>query len=227
MDINAQMLETPGVEMEDTAEGLKVRLPSGSRLVGLMMIGMCALVALLVVLLVPSLFAGGLDASLLMTLPIAVVSLALLVPVVAMGGYLAFGKEEVVVTGATLRIRRSLLGRGQWYTYNVPEIRNLRMDREAFRLGMIDPTPKGIRRGLGWIMFNYGKMGVFRIGMGIGKEDAKRLTETLKQRIAPQPAAAQGMPSQPGTAPMSKPFLPGVTPMGSGQQGPGSGFGTG
>jgi hypothetical protein len=90
------------------------------------------------------------------------------------------GHEIVSLTPTSLAIRQDILGFGRSREYDLPSVKNLRIDdtpinsrsSEGFSL----PTPFG-----GKIAFDYGAK-TFRFGSGVGEAEASHLIELLKSR---------------------------------------------
>jgi hypothetical protein len=105
------------------------------------------------------------------------------------GGYLAIslclwsiaGHEIVSLTPVTLAIRRDILGFGRSREYDLPSVKNLRIDRTplnsrgAFWSSDSPPMLSGA------IAFDYGSK-TFRFGGGLDEAEASQIIERLKSR---------------------------------------------
>ena len=90
------------------------------------------------------------------------------------------GREIVTLAPTLLGVRRDILGFGRSREYDLPSIRNLRIDRSP-----IDNNLSGnaLSRSMfgGTIAFDYGAK-TFRFGGGIDEAEASQLIERLKSR---------------------------------------------
>jgi hypothetical protein len=89
------------------------------------------------------------------------------------------GHEIVSLTPTSLTIRRDILGFGRSREYDLPSVKNLRIDNTAvngrYNQGF-SLTP-----GAGTIAFDYGAK-TFRFGGGVDEAEASHLIELLKSR---------------------------------------------
>jgi hypothetical protein len=90
------------------------------------------------------------------------------------------GHEIVSLTPTGLAIRRDILGFGRSREYDLPSVKNLRVDNTAvnsrYNQGFSPQTPFG-----GTIAFDYGSK-TFRFGGGLDEAEASQLIERLKSR---------------------------------------------
>jgi hypothetical protein len=90
------------------------------------------------------------------------------------------GHEIVSLTPISLAIRRDILGFGRSREYDLPSVKNLRIDNTSINRGYNGgfslPTPFG-----GKIAFDYGAK-TFRFGAGVDEAEASHLIELLKSR---------------------------------------------
>jgi|HubBroStandDraft_1064217.scaffolds.fasta_scaffold358542_1 hypothetical protein len=90
------------------------------------------------------------------------------------------GHEIVSLTPTSLAIRRSMLGFGPSREYDLPSVKNLRINAPAvispYNRGFSPQTPFG-----GTIAFDYGSK-TFRFGGGVDEAEASHLVELLKSR---------------------------------------------
>jgi hypothetical protein len=90
------------------------------------------------------------------------------------------GHEIVSLTPTSLAIRRDILGFGRSSEYDLPSVKNLRIDNtpinSGYNGGFSLSTPFG-----GKIAFDYGAK-TFRFGGGVDEAEASHLIELLKSR---------------------------------------------
>lgn len=189
----------PSIRMTEVSQGLMIEMPAGSSLFGMFLMGLAAMFACMLLLIGPLFFAGGIDLSVIAFLAVAV----LLVPVTGavglLGAYFTLGRETLVVSPARLHVRRSLFGRGTWRAYDVPRIRNLRVERDTFTPDMLNLGRAIVAHGLGYIAMEYPPTGTYRFGFGVSGHDAKQVVAAIRRRIAEgqigQTAPAGGQPA--------------------------------
>jgi len=96
------------------------------------------------------------------------------------------GHEIVSLTPASLAIRRDILGFGRSREYDLPSVKNLRIDRTPMNRSFAWNSPSRSMLG-GAIAFDYGSK-TFRFGGGIDEAEASHLIELLKSRYPFDPA---------------------------------------
>jgi hypothetical protein len=89
------------------------------------------------------------------------------------------GHEIVSLTPTSLAVRRDILGFGRSREYDLPSVKNVRIDNTALNSRYIQGfslMPEG-----GTIAFDYGAK-TFRFGGGVDEAEASQLIERLKSR---------------------------------------------
>ena len=90
------------------------------------------------------------------------------------------GHEIVLLTPASLAIRRDILGLGRSREYDLPSVKNLRIDRTPMNSGFgWSSSSRSIFGGA--IAFDYGAK-TFRFGGAVDEAEASHLIELLKSR---------------------------------------------
>ncbi len=90
------------------------------------------------------------------------------------------GHEIISLTPASLSIRRDILGFGRSREYDLPSVKNLRMDRTPKNSSFALNSPSQSIFG-GAIAFDYGAK-TFRFGGGVDEAEASLLIGLLKSR---------------------------------------------
>jgi len=90
------------------------------------------------------------------------------------------GHEVVSLTPTSLAIRREILGFGPSREYDLPNVKNLRVDSAFSRYSFgWSPTSRSMLGGS--IAFDYGAK-TFRFGSGLDEAEASHLVEVLRSR---------------------------------------------
>ena len=90
------------------------------------------------------------------------------------------GHEIISLTPTSLAIRRDILGFGRSREYDLPSVKNLRVDRAPINNSFTWSSPSRSMLG-GAIAFDYGSK-TFRFGGGVDEAEASQLIELLKSR---------------------------------------------